>query len=192
MNHFTQQLIESRLPQIGRLGAGSHGSLDEGACAMEWVSYLAGEPFSDSPACTCPVIGAFVRAWNDGLPDGERDEILRPLLHRLIGTRNSALEERRALMAADWLVRTHTPAWLRLAGLTEHANALASLPEITDMAQVPSIRGPLEAARKDAGVAGAVASDAAWAALEPTKRDLQASARELLVRMIEVQEAAKR
>ena len=154
-----------RLPTI-RLEHGAHpepnGEL--AACAMELASWLAGEPWSDHPSCACPVIGAFMRAWNDALPDAERNELLLPLIPRLVGTRGSdALAERRSLMAADWLVRTHTPAWLRLAGLTAQADMLAGLPEITSMAQVPSIRGPLEAVRKDADAAGAAAG-AAWAA----------------------------
>jgi len=41
-------------------------------------------------------------------------------------------------MAADWLVRANTPAWLRLAGLSVHADALSALPEITSFAQVPA------------------------------------------------------
>ena len=73
--------------------------------------------------------------------------LLLPLIPKLVGTRGSkALESRRATMAADWLVRMHTPAWLRLAGLTAQADALANFPEITDFAQTPSIMGPLTAA----------------------------------------------
>ena len=130
---------------------------------MELVSWLVGDEYTDHPACTCPVIGAFMRSWNDSLPDEDRTAILLPLLPKVIDTRGSAaLAERRSLMAADWLVRTHTVAWLRLAGLTTQAEALASLPEITSMAQVPSIRGPIKAVRKDADAARAAARDAAW------------------------------
>src|SRR5262245_64601994 len=118
---------------------------------MEAVAYVAGEPWSDSPQCACPVISAFLRTWNDGLNDADRNRLLKPLIPRLVGTRGSkAVEERRSMMAADWLIRTHTAEWLRLAGLTAQADALASLPEITDMAQVPSIRPAIEAARNDA------------------------------------------
>ncbi len=151
------------------LASGAHDSFSEGACALELVSYIAGEPWSDHPKCVCPVLGAFFRAWNDGLPDDERDILLKPFLPRLIGTKGSAeLAERRSLMAADWLVRVHTPAWLRLAKLDAQADALAGLPEITAMAQIPSIRAPIEAAQRDAraagDAAGAGAGDAAGAA----------------------------
>src|SRR3990167_10562700 len=106
---------EQRLAKITTLYAGPHPKNGNGhvkACAMEAAAYIAGEPWSDHPECVCPVIGAFMRAWNDGLPDDERTSLLLPLIPRTIGTRGSKpLEERRSLMAADWLVRTHTPAW---------------------------------------------------------------------------------
>ena len=147
------------------LSQGAHSSLEEGACALELISYVTREPWSDHPACVCPVLGAFFRAWNDSLPDADRNAIIKPLLPRLIGTNGgSALAERRALMAADWLIRIHTPAWLRLAKLDAQANALASLPEITSMASIPSIREPIEAASNDAAAARDAAWDAAWAA----------------------------
>src|SRR6185437_920560 len=80
------------------LDSGSHQSFSEGACAIELVSFVAGEPWSDHPECVCPVLGAFIRAWNDGLPEDRRTDLLRPLLPRLIGTRGSCeLAERRAL-----------------------------------------------------------------------------------------------
>jgi hypothetical protein len=171
-------IIEERLERVTVLKAGSHSppNGDFAACVMEAVSYIAGEPWSDHPACVSPVITAFMISWNDGLPnDEERTRLLAPLIPKLIGTRGSdALENRRATMATDWLVRAHTPAWLRLAGLTDEAEALAGLPEITDFAQTPSIMGPLKASRAAAekkwdaawaaarAAAGAAAWDAAW------------------------------
>jgi hypothetical protein len=167
-------------------------------CVMEAVAFVAGEPWTDSPECACPVISSFLRAWNDSLRSNEeRDRLLKPLIPRLVGTRNAALEEKRALLAADWLVRVNTPAWLRLAGLTVHADVLAALPEITSFAQIPSIRGPIEEARENAAsraaardAARAAARDAAWAKLKPTVEELQTSALQLIERMIELKEAA--
>jgi hypothetical protein len=143
-----------------RLKKGSHEKPEDGMCIMEAVSFIAGEPWSDSPRCASPVISAFLRSYNDSVDDVTRQQ-LKQYIPRLVGTRGSgALEEKRALIAADWLIRTHTPAWLRLAGLTVQAEALSSLPEITSMAQVPSIKGPLESAR-EAAAARAAARDAA-------------------------------
>jgi hypothetical protein len=99
-------------------------------------------------------------------------------------------------MAADWLIRVHTPAWLRLAKLDAHADALAALPEITDFAQCPSLMPTLNAAKQDADAAGAAAGAAARAAaraaaeaaardaLSTTRRELQQSALTLVARMI--------
>ena len=161
-----------RLAKIETLKSGNHkppnGHFE--ACVMEAVAYVAGEPWSDKPECACPIISSFLRSWNDALPtDADRDRLLKPLIPKLVNTRgDKALEEKRALMAADWLVRVNTPAWLRLAGLTTHADALSALPEITSFKQVPSIRGPIETARKDA----AAAWDAAWAAAWDAARAL--------------------
>ncbi|MEO8714397.1 MAG: hypothetical protein ABI369_05235 [Acetobacteraceae bacterium] len=137
---------------------------------MEAVSFVAGEQWSDHPACACPIISAFLRSWNDALPDDERDALLRPLIPHLLNTRGGPeLERRRALMAADWLVRIHTQTWLRLAGLVAQADVVAGLPEITDMAQCPSLMPVLNAVRNDAAMAAARAAamdtaEAAWAA----------------------------
>jgi hypothetical protein len=78
-------------------------------------------------------------------------------------------------MAADWLIRVHTPAWLRLAKLDAHADALAALPEIADFAQCPSLMPTLNAAKQDADAARDAAwdaaRDAAWDAARAAARD---------------------
>ena len=166
------EIIKERWEKVQGLSlkAGSH-SPNSTFCVMEAVAFVAGEKWSDSPECVCPVISSFLRAWNDALPtDEERDRLLKPLIPKILNTRNKALEHRRSLMAADWLVRVNTPAWLRFAGLNDQAKLLEDLPEITSMAQVPSIRGPIEAVRKDAAAARAAAWDAARAAARDAAR----------------------
>jgi hypothetical protein len=133
MAEAAPKIDQKRLAKITALAHGSHNANSKKMCAMEAVAFVAGEPWSDHPQCASPVIGAFMRAWNDGLPDDERTALLLPLIPKLVGTRGSAaLESRRATMVADWFVREYTPAWLRLAALTAHADALANFPEITD------------------------------------------------------------
>ena len=51
--------------QTIKLSTGKHSSPEVGACVMELASMLAGEPFSDHPESVCPVIGSFLRAYND-------------------------------------------------------------------------------------------------------------------------------
>ena len=196
-----------RLAKVTTLHNGGHNP-GEQMCAMEAVAFVAGEPWSDHPECASQVIGAFMRAWNDGLPDTERTELLLPLIPRLIGTKGSeALEQRRAAMAADWLIRVHAPAWLRLAKLDAQADALERLPEITDFAQCPSLMPTLEVVRTDAAAwaaagdaaraaawaaagyaAWAAAGDAAWDALDSTKKQLQQTAVHLVIRMCEARD----
>ena len=143
------QLNQERLDRVTALSAGEHPEPNGKfmACVMEAAAFVAGEPWSDSPGCTCPVIGAFMRGWNDGLPsDDDRTRLLLPLVPKIIGTTGSpALEERRSLMAADWLVRVHTPVLFRLAGLRDQAATLEALAEITSADQASTLRGSLEA-----------------------------------------------
>jgi hypothetical protein len=62
---------------------------------MELASMLAGEPFSDDPECACPVVAAYMRTWNDGLPYAERQK-LKPYAAAAVGTRaQSELTRRR-------------------------------------------------------------------------------------------------
>jgi hypothetical protein len=186
-------LIQERMAEIEAASI-KHGPHDENAaremCVMEAVAYVAGEAWSDAPQCACPVITAFMVSWNDGLPtDADRDRLLKPLIPLIVGTRSTpAVEQKRATMSADWLIRTYTPAFLRLAKLDKQADLLASLPEITDFAQCPSLVPALNAVRDDAAAARDAARDAAWAALQNTVTELQASAQDLLRRMCEVSE----
>src|SRR5579872_6630219 len=120
-------VLEQRLAELQTksLKAGFHGNGKE-FCVMEAVAFVAGEPWSDAPECACPVIAAFLRSWNDVLrTDADRDRLLKPLIPRLVGTRSSAeVERKRSMMAVDWMIRVHTPAWLRLAGLVSQAELI--------------------------------------------------------------------
>ena len=111
---------------------GGHPSRDAGVCLLEAVAYFAGEPHSDRPDCTSPVLGTFGRGLNDVLPD-EKRQALVPFVPRMVGTAGDGLDEARSYMALDWLIRTYTPAWLDLAGLTVEAQALRELRRIVDL-----------------------------------------------------------
>jgi hypothetical protein len=134
------------------LAYGTHASPQDGRCAMEWVSYLAGEPHSDQPTCVSPVLRAMCIALNDGL-DQEPRQRLRPYLTRTIGTANDGLDTTRGWMAMDWLTRVYTPAWLRLAGLVDCAERLEAAPEVTDTGSLRRALGLLEDARSEARAA---------------------------------------
>ena len=133
------------------LAYGTHATPDDGRCAMEWVSYLAGEPHSDDPWCVSPVLRAYCTALNDSLDDGPRQR-LRPYLARTIGTVGDGLDSRRSWLAMDWLIRTYTPAWLDAAGVGASAEQLAGLPEVEGLAQpAPSPAGAQRRSQPGAG-----------------------------------------
>jgi hypothetical protein len=152
------------------LDAGGHKP-DGEFCVMEAVAYVAGEPWSDKPECASPVLGAFLRSWNDTLDDDTR-QLLKPYIPKLVGTRGTEVqEEKRAWMATDWLARECAPAFLRVAGLVEHAEALEGLAALTTAKRAKRAQPTLDAARAAAGAAaraaagdaaGAAARDAAW------------------------------
>jgi hypothetical protein len=195
------------------LQEGGHHSRDEGVCVMEAVAWWAGLEHSDRPDCVSPVIGAFLRTWNDDL-DNEGRQKLKRFIPLVVGTNTGEEDdERRAWMVTDWMVRVHMPAWLDLAGLHEQATAVRSLPELNDdgwaeaRATVEGARDAASAARSAAwsaaesaarsaawSAARSAARSAAWSAAEsaaeervrPIVRPLQESALELLDQLVAV------
>jgi hypothetical protein len=145
------------------LAYGTHARPEDGRCAMEWVSYLAGESHTDEPACVSPVLRSFCIALNDGLEDVPRQR-LRPFLTRTIGTAGDGLDEARAWMAMDWLIRTYTPAWLDLARLPDAAARLSRLPAVIDRPDLRAALAELQIARREARAAWSTALGAARAA----------------------------
>jgi hypothetical protein len=111
------------------LSKGQHASADAGRCAMEWVSYLAGEPHSDSPQCVSPVLTGFCIRFNDRLNDTDRQQ-LRPYLARTIGTRDDGRDEERFQMCREFLLRRALPLYLDAAGRDQAAAYLRSLPTV--------------------------------------------------------------
>ena len=66
------------------LSPGRHRTPRQGACFMEFASYLAGERWSDHPACTHPALAALARDVNDLSSDVGRAR-LTALIHRVVG-----------------------------------------------------------------------------------------------------------
>lgn len=198
---MTDLILTDRLAQLDQitLDKGAHDDFDDGHCAMEVVAWLAGLGHTDAPSCASPVLTTFTISLNDSWDEANRQRI-KPFLPRMVGTRGDGLDETRSYLALDWLVRTYTPAWLDLAGLTVEAQALRDLRRIVDrvaaQAAGPVVRdastkaAAARAAAWDAAwdaaraAAGDAAWDAAWAALKPTVNTLQASALDLLDTMI--------
>lgn len=68
------------------LSRGRHRSAKKGACFMEMASYLAGEKWSDHPACTHPLLAQLARDVNDNVGDHARARIA-PLVPDVVGLR---------------------------------------------------------------------------------------------------------
>ncbi len=152
---LTGQELETFLDKLV-LMKGSH--LPDGVfCAMEAAAFIAGEKWSDAPQCVSPVIAAFMRSWNDSLDDSKR-QMLKPYIVKSLNTASDEFDEAtRAWMLTDWLARECAPAFLRLAGLTTHAETLEGLVALTGE------RDALDAQPKLAA-AGEAARAAAWEA----------------------------
>jgi hypothetical protein len=124
---------------LPRLRHGAHLHSTDGACLMEYVSVLAGEPWSDQPRCTHPALAAVARAVNDALGQAARDRaaLLAPELARS-GSGDPHTTPRLVLACTAMALRIHPgstalrrhqrravrrlaqeprrPAWLRAAG----------------------------------------------------------------------------
>jgi len=89
--------------QTVRLDSGKHASPDHGVCVMELASMLAHEPFSDHPEAVCPVIAAFLRAYNDKLADEPREELYEYVC-RVVGTSGRRSDRSARLrLCAEWV-----------------------------------------------------------------------------------------
>jgi len=104
--------------QTVRLARGKHAVPSDGACVMELAAMLAGEPFGDQPRSVCPVIAAYLRAYNDGADDLSR-QALYGAAARVVGT-SAGLEVERArarrcteLTADLHAARSPLRRWLR-------------------------------------------------------------------------------
>ena len=93
--------------QTIKLSKGKHTSPEDGACVMELASMLAGEPFTDHPASVCPVIGSFLRSYNDSI-DERRRQSLYEYASKVVGSRASQrVQEARAERLTEWAEEMH-------------------------------------------------------------------------------------
>jgi hypothetical protein len=79
---------------------------------MELASMLAGEPFSDHPQSVCPVIGTFLRTYNDAIDDEGRQDLYE-YASLAVGTTapGSGMRETRA--SPRWHGRDHLIGMMR-------------------------------------------------------------------------------
>ncbi len=153
-----------KLPPSLILKNGGHKEADRQFCVMEAVAFVAGEKWSDSPKCACPVISSFLRSWNDSLPDDEtRTRLLSPLIPKIVGTKSDAKSElARVMLVIDWIAREFTPAWMDLVPtLSGTASLLRSIKPIQSWEDVRSAVSPLRDAQEKSSAARSAARSAA-------------------------------
>jgi hypothetical protein len=155
------------LEDLNRLTLKSGGHARRGIdslCVMEAVAWFAGRDHTDRPPCVSPVIGDFLRSWNDAMNDEDR-QMLKPLIPLVVGTAADAeTEMRRSVMALDWLCRVSAPAWLRLAGLTTEAEAIEGTAPITSPENARAAQAALTRATSAAYRKWSATYDAAYGA----------------------------
>ncbi len=137
-----------------RLEGGAHEENDSVFCITELAAYVAGESWSCHPKCVSRFLAAFLRSWNDAL-DPDNRQRLKGYVYRIVGTAGDGRDTARAWMCVDWLARTQLPAWLKLAGLADHAAAVEALWPILSVDSAlrgtPILAAAMLAAKKCAG-----------------------------------------
>ena len=103
--------------QTVRLSAGKHRTPAHGVCAMELSSMLSDNLFTDHPRKVCPVLAAFLRGYNDALPDRRRRDLFA-VAAAVVGSRTPDPEtrERRGQAVQDlaleaWRARRVPTPW---------------------------------------------------------------------------------
>ena len=149
-----------------RIAKGSHDDdcANPERCLMEWYNWLTRKFHTDDcPPDVSPALHIFGMRLNDALGDDRRQELKQFLPQNgtpspLAGTRDDGHEEIRGYLALDWLIRTYTPAWLDLAGLTVEATALRDLRRIVDLVAAQAAGPVVRDARAKAAAAPSVSA----------------------------------
>jgi hypothetical protein len=190
------------------LSPGKHRNPRTGACFMELASLLAGERWSDHPACTHPLLAAVARHVNDHTSDAGRQR-LAELIPSVIGLTGGDLHidarialrsatmalpvvaaERQRIMAVSVLTCERVLADLdgRAPGALEEQSrlALAKAPHATDWAYrfTSGIRPSHKGFRRQA--APTIVQDAVEGIARACVPDLDGMLLDLLVQAIDV------
>jgi hypothetical protein len=193
-------------PLLPMLSRGKHRNPRKGACFMEFASLLAGERFSDHPACTHPLLAAVARHVNDHTSDAGRPR-LADLIPSVIGLtgEDPHIDARIALGSATMALPVVAADRQRvmavsvltcervLAGLDERPVGALEAQSQSALAQVPDAaawadrftRGVRPAAKRfRRQVAPAIVRDAVQGIAEACIPDPDAMLRDLLVQAI--------
>jgi hypothetical protein len=140
------------------LSAGSHKSPAEGACVMEYISFLAGEEFSEFPQCTARPLARMAQIFNDSLPDDRRHEMLE-YITRLMGSYSS--NKHHYVLIAQWCASE-----AKKSAASSEANAATTWAANAATAATWAANAATAWAANAATAAAANAATAAWATVE--------------------------
>lgn len=138
------------------LAVGHHRDPRDGGCLMEWVSLLAGERWSDHPACTHPLLAHLARSVNDRVSDVSRHALL-DLAPLLTGARTGD---------PSWLLEIAVVTVrhaLRRAGALDGRDLAVALLTLDRLLAPPDGREPAELRVATAEALATVPTAAAWA-----------------------------
>jgi hypothetical protein len=150
-------MTDLRVPgTIPVLSQGRHRNPHKGACFMEMASFLAGERWSDHPACTHPLLAAVARLVNDNTSDARRQR-LATLIPSVIGLTSDdpRVDVRISLRAA-------TQALPIVAAERQRVMAVSVLMGRRVLAELPAIPGDDLIGQASEALAG-VPDAARWA-----------------------------
>ncbi|MCU1634911.1 MAG: hypothetical protein JWQ68_150 [Cryobacterium sp.] len=138
------------------LSAGKHRNPSKGACFMEFASYLAGEKWSDHPACTHAALAHLARMVNDCSTNEGRSR-LAPLIPSVIGltTDDPRLD---AIIA----VRAASAALAVAAEERQHALAVGAIVSMRSLERMGGA-GPIDVERPVRAAFAAAPSAERWA-----------------------------
>jgi hypothetical protein len=167
------------------LSPGKHRSPRTGACFMELASLLAGERWSDHPACTHPLLAAVARQVNDHTSDAARMALRSAIMALPVVAAN-----RQRVMAVSVLTCDRILAELdgRAPGALEKQSrlALAKAPHAAEWADqfTSGIRPSHKGFRRQA--APTIVQDAVEGIAQACVPDPDGMLRDLLVQAIDV------
>ncbi|MDQ0372410.1 hypothetical protein [Cellulomonas humilata] len=138
------------------LAVGHHRDPRDGGCLMEWASLLAGEPWSDHPACTHPLLAHLARSVNDRVSDASRGALMH-LLPMLTVARSD--DRSWSLEIAAVTVRHG----LRRAGAQDARELAVALLTLDRLLAPTDGRTPAELRTTTADALATVPTAAAWA-----------------------------
>ena len=100
---------------------------------MEACGYVAGEEWTNRPECVSVILRLFTISLNNKLPGTPRQRLKQYIPQLINSNGDDRVENKRAWMVCDWLIRTALALWLDKAGYHEEGEKITALRRICSM-----------------------------------------------------------